>query len=60
MDRNKNGQVTQEEMQAVASATFDLEFRPDRPDVLGLQRWLCPGQLSLVPRRSLSLGVAFT
>ena len=25
----------------VASATFDLEFRPDRPDVLGPQRWLC-------------------
>ncbi len=40
----------------VASATFDLEFRPDRPDVLGPQRWLCPGQLSLVPRRSLSRG----
>src|ERR1700704_4758901 len=37
----------------VASAAFDLEFRPDRPDVFGSQRWFCPGQLSLVPRHSL-------
>src|ERR1700737_1265401 len=33
----------------VASAAFDLKFRPDRPDVFGSQRWLCPGQLALVP-----------
>jgi hypothetical protein len=25
----------------VARAAFDLEFRPDRPDVFGSQRWLC-------------------
>src|SRR6516165_8903705 len=37
----------------VASAAFDLEFGPDRPDVSGSQRWLCPGQPSLVPRQSL-------
>src|SRR6266849_10287524 len=37
----------------VASAAFDLEFRPDRPDVFGSQRWFCAGQLSLVPRHSL-------
>jgi hypothetical protein len=36
----------------VASAALDLEFCPDRPDVFGSQRWLCPGQLSLVPRHS--------
>src|ERR1700730_2412854 len=39
----------------VASAAFDLEFRPDRPDVLGTQRRLCPGQLALIPRYSLRL-----
>jgi len=33
----------------VASTAFDLEFRPDRPDVFGSQRWLCPGRLALVP-----------
>jgi hypothetical protein len=33
----------------VASAAFDLEFRPDRPDVSGSQRWLRPDQLALVP-----------
>jgi Ku protein len=27
----------------VASAAFDLELRPNRPDVLGSQGWLCPG-----------------
>src|SRR5207244_11139919 len=40
----------------VASAALDLEFRPDRPDVFGSQRWLCPGQLSLIPRHSLGRG----
>src|SRR6266853_5689127 len=37
----------------VASAAFDLEFRPDRPDMLGSQRRLCPRELALVPRHSL-------
>jgi hypothetical protein len=37
------------EHREVASAALDLEFCPDRPDVFGSQRWLCPGQLSLVP-----------
>jgi len=27
----------------IPSAPFDLEFRPDRPDVFGPQRRLCPG-----------------
>jgi hypothetical protein len=39
----------------VASAALDLELCPDRSDVLGSQRWLCPGQLALVPRYSLGL-----
>jgi hypothetical protein len=34
----------------VASATFDLKFCPDRPDVFGSQRRLRPGNLALVPR----------
>src|SRR5471030_2780029 len=34
----------------VAKATPDLELRPNRPDMFGSQRWLCPGQLALVPR----------
>jgi hypothetical protein len=37
------------EHRKIACATFDLEFRPDRPDVLGSQRWLCSRQLSLIP-----------
>ena len=41
------------EHREVACAAFDLELRPDRPDVFGSQRWLCPRQLSLVPRHSL-------
>src|ERR1700687_4078566 len=36
----------------VASSAFDLEFRPDRPDVLGPQRRLRPGQPALVPWHS--------
>jgi hypothetical protein len=40
----------------IASAALDLEFRSDRPDVLGSQRRLCPGQLSLVPRHSAGRG----
>jgi hypothetical protein len=40
----------------VAGAAFDLEFRPDRPDVFWSQWWLCPGQLSLVPRHPLGHG----
>jgi hypothetical protein len=40
----------------VASAAFDLELCPDRPDVFGSQRWLCASQLSLVPRQSLGRG----
>jgi hypothetical protein len=39
----------------VASAAFYLELGPDRPDVFGSQRWLCPGELSLVPGHSLWL-----
>jgi hypothetical protein len=35
------------------SAAFDLEFRPDRPDVLGSERPLRPGQLAPVPTHSL-------
>jgi hypothetical protein len=30
-----------------------LEFCPDRPDVLGSQRRLCPGKLAFIPRHSL-------
>src|ERR1700722_19232928 len=41
----------------VANAAFDLELCPDRPNVFGSQRGLCPGQLSLVPRYSLGLKV---
>src|SRR2546430_11779204 len=37
----------------VASATLDLEFRPDRPDVFGTQWRLCSGHLTLVPGHSL-------
>jgi hypothetical protein len=37
----------------VASATFDLEFFPDRSDMFGSQRRLCPGQLAFVPLHSL-------
>ncbi|MGC2626423.1 MAG: hypothetical protein WA269_06265 [Candidatus Udaeobacter sp.] len=37
----------------VASATFQLEFRPYQPDPLGP---VCPGQLFLVPRHSLGRG----
>jgi len=44
----------------VAKRAFDLEFRPDRPDVFGSQRWLCPGQLSLFHGTRLGAGVAFT
>jgi hypothetical protein len=35
----------------VANAAFNLELRPDRPDVFWSQRRLCPGQLALVPRQ---------
>jgi hypothetical protein len=38
----------------VPSAPFDLEFRPNRPDVFGAQRRLCSGHLALVPRHSLN------
>jgi hypothetical protein len=34
-------------------ASLDLELRPDRPDVLRAERWLCPDQLSFVPGHSL-------
>src|SRR5579859_1969741 len=34
----------------VAEAPLDLELRPNRPDVFGAQRWLCPSQLAFVPR----------
>jgi hypothetical protein len=45
----------------VASATFDLKFRPDRPDVLGPQRWFRSGKLAPVPAtRLLGVGLAFT
>ena len=37
----------------VPRTAFDLEFRPDRPDVLGAQRGLCSGHLALIPRYSL-------
>src|SRR6202048_2490106 len=37
----------------VPSAPFDLEFRPNRPDVFGAQRRLCSGHLALVPGHSL-------
>jgi hypothetical protein len=40
----------------VASATFDLEFCSDGPDVLGSQWRLCAGQLALLPRYSLGRG----
>jgi hypothetical protein len=41
------------EHRKIACATFDLEFRPDRPDMHGSQRWLCSRQLSLIPGHSL-------
>jgi hypothetical protein len=37
----------------VASAAFDLEFRPDRPNMFGSQRRLGSGQLAFVSRQSL-------
>jgi len=37
----------------VPSATFDLKFRPDRPDVFGSQRRLCSSHLAFVPRHLL-------
>src|ERR1700676_1099551 len=37
----------------VPSATFDLEFRPDRPGVFGSQWRLCSGHLVLIPGHSL-------
>jgi hypothetical protein len=42
------------EHREVACAAFDLEFRPDRPDVLGSQWWLSSSQLSFVPQHSLN------
>ena len=36
----------------VAGATFDLEFRPDCPDISGPQRRLRPCQLTFVPRHA--------
>jgi hypothetical protein len=45
------GLKRQIELGKVASAAF--EFRPDRPNVLGSERWLRPGQLALVPTHSL-------
>src|SRR5437870_853380 len=33
----------------VAGATVDLEFRPNRPDVPGPQRWLRSCQLTFIP-----------
>src|SRR3977135_4088913 len=49
------------EHREVANSAFDLELRPDRPDVFGSQRRLCSGQLALVQGTRLrGVGVAFT
>jgi len=37
------------EHREVASAAFNPELRPDRPDVFWSQRRLCPCQLAFVP-----------
>jgi hypothetical protein len=44
----------------VARPAFDLEFRPDRPDVFGAQRWLCPVSLPLFHGTRFGVGLAFT
>jgi hypothetical protein len=41
------------EHREVANSAFDLELRPDRPDVFGSQRPLCPCQLAFVPAHAL-------
>src|SRR3979409_2049598 len=41
------------EHREVANSAFDLELRPDRPDVFWSRRWLCPCQLAFVPRHAL-------
>src|SRR5260370_11746648 len=41
------------EHREVANSAFDLELRPDRPDVFWSERWLCPCQLAFVPRHAL-------
>src|SRR5262245_26255552 len=41
------------EHRKVTNSAFDLELRPDRPDVLWSQRRLCPCQLAFVPRHAL-------
>jgi hypothetical protein len=44
----------------VASAALDLELCPDRPDVFGSQRRLCPGSLPLFHGTRFGSVVAFT
>jgi hypothetical protein len=44
----------------IAIAALDLELCADRPDVFRSQRWLCPGQFSLIRGTRLDLGLAFT
>ena len=41
----------------IASAAFNLEFHPDRPDVFGPQRRFCSGQLPLFHGTRLGVGV---
>ena len=40
------------EYRQVSSTSFDLEFGPDRPDMLWPQRGLCSNQLAFVPGRT--------
>jgi hypothetical protein len=44
----------------VASAAFDLEFRPDRPDVLGRSGGFAPVSFPLFHGTRLGARVAFT
>jgi len=44
----------------VASATFDLELRPDRPDMFGSKGWLAPVSFPLFHGTRLGAGLAFT
>src|SRR3954470_13711467 len=48
------------EHRQIASATFDLQFRPDRPDVLGAQRWFCPVNFPLFHGTRLGTRVSFS
>jgi hypothetical protein len=49
------------EHRKVANSAFDLELRPDRPNVLWSQRWLAPVSLPLFQGTRLwSVGVAIT